>query len=385
VAGCGIVRQMARSDALTALPAPGQLAQAADPGDMLRQLLATFLGPRRRRPAQPRPAAPAAHASASGPAAVSPQRPAAPPSVADVVADVVRSLADELGEPPREVDPEAARELAGRIARIAEAMPPPSSFPQVATQLLGLVRDPDVAINDLVGLVQRDAAIASTLVRLANSPAFAPAVPITTLRGAIQGLGVGRLVELVVGAAGRSYYDIASAAELAVFPALWQTMFDDALANAFTAGRLALDVPASHGDGALFAGLLADVGRPIALRILTTLVRDGLARPDDALALRALDDVAGDLAGRAIAAMDLPRELRAACLPDPDRPSPDAQIARLVAAIGAIQRRGPSIQDRADEVGRRAEQLRLGAYQLRSVFAQRAQYMREAAELFGTA
>lgn len=338
---------------------------------VLSDLLATLLG-RRRRARQA-----AAEAASAQPPAPEAAR-AAPPTLTDML----RTLVEELGGPESEIDRDQWLGIAERIAKVAESMPPPPSFPRIATQVLMLARDPDVDVNDLVGLVQRDAAIASTLVRIANSPAFAPAVPIATLRGAIQSLGIARVVELVVGGAGRSYYDVASTVELALFPTLWPGMFNDALANAFSAGRLALEVPASRGENALFAGLLSDVGRPIALRILTGLVRDGLAAPSDAMAMATLDEVAPGIGERAILAMNLPDELRTACIPDPKQPSPDAQIARLIASIGAIQRRSPRIWDNAGDVRVRSEQLRLDPYVVRALFAQRLQHVRDAAELF---
>jgi len=339
---------------------------------VIAEFFATLLG-RRRRDRRTAGEAPRPHAP-----------PAAPPLAAHTnptLIGMLQTLIDEIGAP--ELEREQWLDLAGRISRIAEATPPPPSFPRIATQLLALARDPNVDVNDLVGLVQRDAAIASTLLRIANSPAFAPATPIATLRSAIQSLGIDKVIELVVGSSGRSYYDVASASEVARFPTLWQGMFSESLANAFSAGRLALAVSASRGESALFAGLLADVGRPIALRILGGLVRDGSEPPSDALALAALDEVSREISERAITAMNLPDELRAACIADPVNPTADAQIARLIASIGAIQRRSPRIRLNADDVRARAEQLQITPYALRSLFAQRAQHVREATELFG--
>ena len=341
---------------------------------MIAEFFATLLGRRRRSPGPP-------PAQARPPSA----QPATPATAPPTLVEMLHSLVEDLGGPQLEIERDAWLTLADRVTRLAAAMPPPPSFPRIATQLLVLARDPDVDLNELVGLVQRDAAIASTLVRMANSPAFAPAVPIATLRGAIHSLGSARVVELAVGSAGRSYYDVASAIELALFPALWQGMFHDAMANGFSAGRLALDIPGSRGDSALFAGLLADVGRPIALRILGGLVRDGLEAPSDAIVLAMLDEVAAAIGGQAVRAMQLPDELRAACIPDPEHATPDALIARLVASIGAIQRRSPRIWDNAGDVRRCAEQLKLGPYVIRSLFAQRAQHALEAAQLFAAA
>lgn len=343
---------------------------------MLLGLFANLLGRRRARsPSAPAPAKPDA-ASAPRPAPVSAAR------TAPSLSDMLDSLIEGLGGPELEIEPSAWLDLAEQVAQVAESMPPPPSFPRIATQVLAAARDPEVDINELVGLVQRDGALASSLVRTANSPALAPAVPVTSLRGAIQSLGIARVVELVVGTAGRSYYQVASSIELALFPALWPPLFNDAMANGFSAGRLALDVPASRGDNALFAGLLCDVGRPIALRILGSLVSGGAPTPSDPLALAVLDEAAAGISARAIAEMNLPEELRAACILDPDQPTADAVIARLISSIGAIQRRSPRILDNAGDARLCAEQLRLGPYALRSLFAQRTEYVREAAELF---
>ncbi len=309
-----------------------------------------------------------------------PQLPSAPVTMTDMLRNEIVAL----GGPTVELDPGHWSSLAARIESLADAAPPPPSFPLVANQVLALAGKPELDLNELVGVVQRDAAVATTLLRIANSPLFAPASPITTLRGAIGMLGTKIVVELVVGSAGRAFYEVATREELALFPSLWQTMFDEAMANAFTAGRLALDIPSARGERALLAGLLVDVGRPLALRILSGLIRSGMPRPDDAIVLATLDEVSRLIGRRMIAGMNLPEELRAACVPQPDMPTADAEIARLVGAIGAMQRRSPRIWTSAGEVRAAAEQLQLRPLVVRALFGQRIEYVRQAAELFAT-
>lgn len=302
--------------------------------------------------------------------------PAMPPERMTLT-DMLRQLVIDAGGPTEELDPELWRSLAARVEAAADSIPPPPSFPSIATEVLAIAGKPDVDVNRLVGVVQRDAAIATALLRFSNSVAFSPARPITTLRDAIGLIGVTHVVEVVLGSTGRSFYNVASGAELALFPSLWETMFDDAMANAFSAGRLALDVPGARGERALLAGLLADLGRPLALQLLAGMILgksgDRIARPSDAIVLATLDEVAPALGRRVVAAMNLPGELRSACIPDATQPSPDAQIARLVAAIGAIQRRSPRLWASAGDVREAAEQLGLQPLFVRTVFAQRAQ------------
>jgi HD-like signal output (HDOD) protein len=298
--------------------------------------------------------------------------------------DLLHELIAELGGPVAELDRDAWIELAADLEVRATKLPPPASFPQVASQVVAAARKPQLDLNELVGLVQRDGALASAMLRISNSPAFAPASPITTLRGAIQSLGTQCVIEVVVGAAGRSFYDVPSKTAMALFPTLWSEMFDHAMANAFTAGRIALDIPDARGERALLAGLLSDVGRPIALRILTDMIEnEGLVPPDYSVVLATLDEVSPIIGERTINAMGLPDELRVACVVDEANPTSDAHIARLVASIGQIQRRGPRIWTSAGDVRRSAERLNLKPRLVRTLFAQRTQYVLQAQQMFG--
>jgi len=305
--------------------------------------------------------------------------------------DILKEAIDALGGPMAELDRDAWTSLARQIGERAEAhLPPPPSLPNVVGQALALAKQPELDVNELVGILQRDAAIATAMLRIANSSMLAPAAPITTVRGAVQSLGLRGVVEVVLGTAGKSFYAVASRSELTLFPDLWNGIFDNAIANAFTCGRLALDVQGARSERALLAGLLSDIGRPLALRILAAMVHDGAVDRvlDPAIVLAALDEVAPAVSRRTIAAMNLPEELRVACVIDDNAdntPSSDAQIAQLVSAIGAIQRRSPRLRISAMEVQQRAARLALGPLVVRTLFAQRSQYMLQASEMFGSA
>jgi len=248
--------------------------------------------------------------------------------------------------------------------------------------MIAMLRDPLVDLNRVVGAVQRDAAIATALLKIANSPVFAPAVQISTLRGAVHALGIRQVGELVIASAGRTLYEVPSRAEIGVFPQLWKSMFHDGMANAFTAGRIALEVRGANSEQALLAGLLIDVGRPIGLHIVATAVLGGMERSDDFVVGAALEETAPALGSSVVDAMRLPVDLHAACRPDTATPTIDGQIARLVAAIGAIQRRGPRIWTAASEVCRRAEQLDLSPNIVRSLFGMRSTYLEQAASFW---
>jgi len=80
--------------------------------------------------------------------------------------------------------------------------------------------------------------------------------------------------------------------------------------------------------------------------------------------------------------MKLPPELFAACIPDAETPSADSQIARLIASIGAIQRRTPRIWTNAGDVRRCARFLHLTPRYVATLFAQREQDVQRVGEMF---
>lgn len=326
---------------------------------------------------------PARTPSGTPPAGIAIGRAPSKLSMAPTLTEVLSEQVSQLGGPLVELDRDAWIGLAERIVELGDSVAPPS-FPRIASQVVAVARQPDVNINELVGLVQRDAAIAATLLAVANSVAFSPATPITSLRGAIHMMGVQLVVEVALGASARSYYEVASRAELALFPNLWQCMFEEAMANAFTCGRVALDVPQGRPDRALVAGLLTDVGRPIALRILARLVHEGTPVPSEPVLLATLDEVAARIGERALRRMELPEDLLLGCIPTGDAPTVDAMIAKLVGAIAAMERRSPRIWGNAGDVRQAAEYLKLSPFLVRAMFAQRQQYVVQAREMFGT-
>lgn len=301
--------------------------------------------------------------------------PVKPVTTSALIQEVVEALGGPIGEVETSFWHRMATNILDRGATISR---PPSSFPLVASQMMTMLRDPQLDLNRLVGAVQRDAGIAAALLKLANSPVYAPAVPITTLRGAVSALGIQQVGQLVIANAGRTLYEVPKKSALDMYPELWRVMFHDAMANAFTAGRLALDVSGANSELALIAGLLVDAGRPVGLQILCEMVEDGMARPDDVEAMAILDEVTPTLGGIAVRQLQLPPELHAACMPDTLEPTTDGHIARMVSAIGAVQRRTPRIWSAASEIVRHGDKLALAPYQVRAQFGARDSYLAQA-------
>ena len=123
------------------------------------------------------------------------------------VADYVRRLLgrDEQEASPEDAGPpltdaEATVEAALR-ARFAEEDYTPPVVPSVALELLALFEDPATEIATVLGTLERDPLLASQVMRLAQSPAFATKVPARSLNDAARRLGFRRLTGLAWAAA----------------------------------------------------------------------------------------------------------------------------------------------------------------------------------------
>lgn len=296
-----------------------------------------------------------------------PMEPPPPMTLLDIIKEVE---ADGI----EQVDARAWSGLAEDVMANAKELPPLPSFPAVAGQVMNIINRPNLDLNELVSVVQRDAAIASTLIRAANTAAFSPASSINSLRGAINALGLQNVQNVVMASSGRKYYEIASKAELALFPELWRSMFGAATANAFTACRFALDVRNANVDTSLLAGLLADLGRPIALRIIAKLITSKGSKVDESVVLAALDEVGPQISARMIEAMSLPMVV--------ELDSKEWHIGQLVAAIGAVQRRTLRIWANASVVRDYSDRLELQPPTIRSLFTSRATYQETSTNMF---
>jgi putative nucleotidyltransferase with HDIG domain len=74
----------------------------------------------------------------------------------------------------------------------------PPTLPSTAMELLELSRNPEVGLDDVLGLLERDSMLAGRLLRLAQSPVYAGATPIQSLPDALMRLGLRTLRDMVL-------------------------------------------------------------------------------------------------------------------------------------------------------------------------------------------
>jgi len=74
----------------------------------------------------------------------------------------------------------------------------PPTLPSVALELMELARQPDVEIADVAALIEKDSFIAGRILKLVQSPVYAGAARIESLRDALMRLGLRTLRDLVM-------------------------------------------------------------------------------------------------------------------------------------------------------------------------------------------
>ncbi len=137
------------------------------------------------------------------------------------------------------------------------------SIPIIATRCYEMTQDASCDYNELVDLLTTDPGIASSVLRLANSPLFGVTRQVSSLKQAIALLGVKRIRELVLVRylvqktedMGGGKIDLNYYWRLSLTTAILTAKFADALAP-------------QHRDEAFMAGLLADVGVIVLSRAL---------------------------------------------------------------------------------------------------------------------
>jgi len=158
-------------------------------------------------------------------------------------------------------------ELIGRIERL-------DPMPMTAHRLMRVLQDDDVGPARVASLVEFDPAMASAVLRLANSGAYGGAVRIANLQEAVARLGTTRLVNIVLGDSMqrlKAHVPMYGLGE----DELWMHSAAASLAvRALQQERKKAGIP----EAAAVAALLHDIGKLVMARFLKADVQALLAR-----------------------------------------------------------------------------------------------------------
>ena len=137
-----------------------------------------------------------------------------------------------------------------------------ATMPHVASKVMSMVEDPDVTAAKLEKFISVDQVLTAEVLKLANSPLYAPRVPIVSLKHAISYLGLANIRSLVLMVAIRSLYG--SQKEKEVMSLFWK----HAAASAVVARSIALSVKEAdlNAEEMFTLGLLHDFGKVVFLK-----------------------------------------------------------------------------------------------------------------------
>lgn len=164
-------------------------------------------------------------------------------------------------------------------------------LPQVATRVAQLCSDPDCDALAISEVLHRDQAMASHVLRVANSPAMGSRVAIVSLQQAVSRLGIGMIsdIAMAISVQGK-VFRVEGREEL--IKKLWE--------HSLAAGCFAKEIARQRRRNveiAFLCGLLHDVGMPVVLQAIHELETERGASYSDAVVELALSSYHEEVGG----------------------------------------------------------------------------------------
>jgi putative nucleotidyltransferase with HDIG domain len=175
--------------------------------------------------------------------------------------------------------PAAVRaELEAKLAAGSLELP---LLPGVAMELTSVAAKEDVDARTIADMLKRDPALSAHVLRIVNSPLYSPRAQIVSLQQAVSRVGIGKIREIALVIACRTGVFKAKGYEREI-----DEVFKHSIACALFAQEIAR-ATRNNVEDAFLCGLLHDVGRPVLLQALLTLLREArvTAERDAVLAL----------------------------------------------------------------------------------------------------
>ncbi len=137
-----------------------------------------------------------------------------------------------------------------------------ATMPHIAAKVMKMVEDPDVTVSDLEKFISLDQVLTAEVLKLANSPLYAPRNPIVSLKHAISYLGMANIRSLALMVAVRSLYS--SKRGQKIMTEFWR----HSAASAVVARNIALAVKKAglNAEEMFTLGLLHDFGKVVLFK-----------------------------------------------------------------------------------------------------------------------
>ena len=145
-------------------------------------------------------------------------------------------------------------------------------YPGIAARVQALAVSGTANAEQFERLLAHDPAIASHVLRVANSAFYAGLSPVSTIRAAVMRLGLDQLVSIAVICAQKGQFTARDPQVQTLMHRLWQHSVAVAFGSRWLADRLGYRTQASE---CFMAGLFHDIGKLLILKVLDDLRRRG--------------------------------------------------------------------------------------------------------------
>ena len=145
-------------------------------------------------------------------------------------------------------------------------------YPGIATRVQALAASGTANAEQFERLLAHDPAMASHVLRVANSAFYAGLSPVSTIRAAVMRLGLDQLVSIAVICAQKGQFTARDPQVQKLMQQLWQHSVAVAFGSRWLADRLGYRTQAGE---CFMAGLFHDIGKLLILKVLDDLRRRG--------------------------------------------------------------------------------------------------------------
>jgi putative nucleotidyltransferase with HDIG domain len=167
-------------------------------------------------------------------------------------------------------------------------------LPGVAMDITSAAAREDVDTRSIAEMLKRDPSLSAHVLRIVNSPVYSPRAQIVSLQQAVARVGAVKIREIALVIACRTGVFKAKGYEREI-----DEVFRHSIATALFAQEIARQTR-NNVEDAFLCGLLHDVGRPVLLQALVTLLREAHASADRAAVLELVREL-HESAGAALA------------------------------------------------------------------------------------
>jgi putative nucleotidyltransferase with HDIG domain len=231
---------------------------------------------------------------------------------------------DIEGQPAQELPPALAAALTRHIADGTLDLP---VLAEAAQRVMQMALDEDVEAAAFADVIKRDSALASHLLRVANSPLYRARAAIVSLQQAVSRLGMRQVREIAMAIVCESRVFRVRGYEKEL-----KEMFRHSLATGYFAQEIAR-AKRSNVEEAFLGGLLHDIGRPVLLQTVVDLERELRCRAPRLASLDAVSEAHARVGASLVTRWELPAKLAEAVMHHHRQEVPGAG-APLFALIG---------------------------------------------------